>query len=445
VDRRRAARRLRRPLVLVAVALLTGTLVAGVVGDVQAHIALGRNRAGAAAALDQVRASAAVLRSVTAKVTETEDHTAAVQRSVAQVGAELTTTKQRLAQAAAGVDMGALEVGDAHACAGGVSRSATALEAGSTSQAITALRMAAPACESMFASDSGGPLYPFDFADPDVLLTHGTYFAYGTNSAAGNIQIMESPDLAAWKKVGDALPTLASWARPGETWAPAVIELKKTYLLYYAAARRSDGTSCISVATATRPQGPFTDSSRAPLVCQPEWGGSIDPDPYVDKTGRPYLAWKSNGGDGQPATIWAESLSAAGTTLVGRAPVALLRPDRAWEGSVVEAPSVVAVDGGEDLFYSGNNWDSSSYAIGFARCAGPLGPCTEPPGSPLLASQAGTFVGPGGESVFVDGQGRLQMAFAAWLPGAVGYPHSRLLFLRPLAVVDGVPEVVAPA
>ena len=58
-------------------------------------------------------------------------------------------------------------------------------------------------------------VYPFDFADPDVLVVRGTYYAYGTNSTAGNIQIMESSDLANWRKAGDALPTLASWASPG--------------------------------------------------------------------------------------------------------------------------------------------------------------------------------------------------------------------------------------
>ncbi len=52
--------------------------------------------------------------------------------------------------------------------------------------------------------------------------------------------------------------------------------------------------------------------------------------------------------------------------------------------------------------------------------------------------------GPGGETVFTDKQGQLQMAFQAWLPGAVGYPHPRLLFIRPLVIADGVPEVRPP-
>ena len=90
---------------------------------------------------------------------------------------------------------------------------------------------------------------------------------------------MESTDLQTWKKAGDALPTLASWAAPGATWAPAVIHLKHSYLLYYTTTSARSRVQCLSVATAKRPGGPFTDSTTAPLVCQPGLGGSIDPTP----------------------------------------------------------------------------------------------------------------------------------------------------------------------
>jgi hypothetical protein len=98
---------------------------------------------------------------------------------------------------------------------------------------------------------------------------------------------------------------------------------------------------------------------------------------------------------------------------------------------------MVAVDGGYDLFYSGNNWNSAHYAVGVARCTGPVGPCVKPLSEPLLASQS-NLVGPGGASVFTDVQGQFEMAFQAWLPGAVGYPHPRLLFLRPLTFSNGI-------
>jgi hypothetical protein len=46
--------------------------------------------------------------------------------------------------------------------------------------------------------------------------------------------------------------------------------------------------------------------------------------------------------------------------------------------------------------------------------------------------------------VFTDAQGRLEMVFDAWVPGAVGYPHSRLLFVRPLQMSAGVPGLAPP-
>lgn len=431
----------RRLLALGVPAVVTGVLVAGVVSDASAQMGLHRSRADAAAATAQVQAMAARLGSVAASLRTTVDQSDSVRAQLGQVTAELTTARARLAGARSGASATSLALSVVHACAAGVSRSAAALKAGSSSQAVTALRAVAPACESLLSSTPGGPVYPYDFADPDLVVSGGTYYAYGTNSTAGNIQIMSSTDLQQWRKVGDALPALPAWARPGDTWAPAVIRLRHSYLLYYTAARASDGSQCISVGSARRPQGPFTDDSAGPLLCQPSLGGSIDPSPYLDGAGRPYLAWKSIGAGGAPATIWAQALRPAGTSLTGGAPVALLRPDRWWEGSVVEAPSMVSVAGGEDLFFSAGNWDSAGYGVGVARCAGPLGPCRSP-AAPLLSSEAG-FAGPGGESVFTDRQGTLEMAFAAWLPGEVGYPHSRLLFIRRLTVVDGVPEVGA--
>ncbi|MGH9018687.1 MAG: glycoside hydrolase family 43 protein, partial [Acidimicrobiales bacterium] len=332
-----------------------------------------------------------------------------------------------------------VQLGAVHACAAGVRRSVTSLQAGHQAQAEADLSGVVTACENMLGSSSGGPVYPFDFADPDIVVVRNTYYAYGTNSTAGNIQIIESNDLEQWKRAGDALPALPSWARPGTTWAPAVLHLKHTYLLYYTVATTAR-TQCLSVATARRPQGPFVDSSKGPLVCQTALGGSIDPAPYVDGGGRPYLAWKSIGADGQPATIWAQALDAQGTALAGPGPTALVRPSQSWEAAVVEAPSMVALDGGYDLFYSGNDWDTAAYAVGLARCTGPLGPCTKPLSRPILSSQA-QVAGPGGASVFTDAKGQLQMAFAGWLPGAVGYPHPRLLFIRPVTVAGAIATV----
>ena len=105
---------------------------------------------------------------------------------------------------------------------------------------------------------------------------------------------------------------------------------------------------------------------------------------------------------------------------------------------------MVLVNGAYDLFFSGNNWDSADYAVGVASCQGPAGPCAEIPGNPVLASGP-QFSGPGSTSVFTDVGGQVWLAFDGYLPDAVGYPHSRLLFLRPLTFGGGGPSVGAGA
>jgi beta-xylosidase len=169
-------------------------------------------------------------------------------------------------------------------------------------------------------------------------------------------------------------------------------------------------------------------------------GGSIDPSPFVDTDGNLYLVWKSNGLAG-PATIWSEQLNSIGTGFATNdSPAQLLMPNQAWEAGVVESPDMVTTGGHYFLFYSGNSWNSANYAVGVADCSGPLGPCTNPSSGPILASSTGTK-GPGGESILTDASGAYWIAFHAWISGAVGYPHSRDLYVRRLNLSGATPVI----
>jgi beta-xylosidase len=238
------------------------------------------------------------------------------------------------------------------------------------------------------------------------------------------------------------LLTLPKWAVPDATWAPSVVRLGANYVMYYSAEVRGSGGGelCISAATAAEPQGPYTDTSSAPLVCQSSLGGSIDPSAFVDANGVAYLEWKSNGTKNQLPRIWSERLAPTGTALTGDGPISLLTADLGWAGGVVEAPDLVLTGGRYLLFYSGNDWNTSRYAVGVASCSGPLGPCVEPWTQPILSSDADE-VGPGGESVFTDPSGSPWIAFHAWLPTQVGYPHSRELYMRKLDLSASEPVV----
>ena len=325
-------------------------------------------------------------------------------------------------------------------CLGGVEEAYRQIGASNMAGAVGALSHASSPCLSL-GGGTGRPVYPFDFPDPFVMRVGRTYYAYATNSAAGNIQIVRSSNLSTWTVVGDALPHLPTWSAPGATWAPSVLQVGPRFVMYYSAVFAASGMQCISAAVATSPEGPFVDTSALPIVCQVAAGGSIDPSPFVDAHGNGYLVWKSQGGGGQPPSIWAQQLDPSGTKLLaGSAPARLLRPSQAWEGGVVEGPDMVSWAGHDYLFYSANGWNSADYAIGVATCAGPTGPCTKALGRPVLASQS-SFAGPGGPSIFADAHGGVWLAFHAWRPGAVGFPNDRALYLRKVVMVGGLPVV----
>jgi beta-xylosidase len=362
--------------------------------------------------------------------------------ALVELSAELVSDEQQLNQARQGLAAANLNLSTLDTCVSGVQQAVSATQAGNQQAAIAAITSVADPCETLQGNSPGGPVFPFDFPDPDVIDVAGTYFAYGTNSAEGNIQIITSTDLSTWTPLGNALPSLPSWAKPDSTWAPSVILYQQNYLLYYAV---DDGSEeCISVGVAAAPTGPFVDTSTAPLVCHKSLGGSIHPAPYLVGTTL-YLTWKSNGESGQPATIWAEQLAPPGTTLApATTPAQLLIPSQLWEDSNVEAPFMWDQAGTWYLFYSGSNWNSATYAEGVAVCKGPLGPCTKPLDGPIYAAQP-DLVSPGGGSVFAESQGNVWIAFHAYLPDAVGYPNARLLFLRRLTFSGGVPQVMPPS
>ncbi len=352
---------------------------------------------------------------------------------------EIDTAVQSLGSANRAGNLQSANIDTLHTCLTGVSGAVTAISRSDLTTAVGSIDGASSSCLSLDGSPAG-LVYPFDFPDPFILTVGSEYFGFATNSAAGNIQIIQSSDLTHWTTVGDALPHEPTWATPGATWAPSVLQRGSTFVLYYSAVYSPTGEQCISEAVANRPQGPYVDSSSQPLICQTSLGGSMDPSPFVDADGTPYLVWKSQGAGSQPSTLWSQKLSPDGTTLVSGPSTVMLTASSGWQGGVVEGPDLVMTGGQYLLFYSANNWRSTRYAIGVARCAGPLGPCTGVSNQPLLASQP-TFSGPGGPSVFADGRGQLQLAFHAWLPGKVGYPNSRLLFIRPLDVTGGLPSI----
>lgn len=294
------------------------------------------------------------------------------------------------------------------------------------------------------------PIITSNFPDPHIIEVEGTYYAYATNGSSRNVPTMTSTDLVTWTPGRDAMPALARWVNLSgpDVWAPEVAQVGETFVLYYTARDKSSGRQCLGVAVADAPQGPFRDPREEPFICQVSDGGSIDASPFYDADGTLYLLWKNDGNCCSRATwIYAQALSEDGTGLVGE-PVQLFRNDSPWEGGVVEAPQFWLHDDVYYLFYSGNGYAGERYAVGYAACETPLGPCEKAEENPILISdltERPLVLGPGHQTVIADADGQTWMFYHVWQVTSGGQrTDTRQVWLDRLDWVDGRPVVNGP-
>lgn len=307
------------------------------------------------------------------------------------------------------------------------------LLAGLVVPAVSVAAAADPAAADRGAHETIRPVIDANFADPDVLLVDGTYYAYATNTDGQNIQLQTSRDLRSWVPQPDVLPTLGAWTGPcsftpgGATdncvWAPHVSAMPSGFALYYTAHDATSGRQCIGVATSTSPKGPFAPVGAGPLVCPSgargtqDLGGAIDAATYYED-GQNYLLWKTDGNccAGKTAIIYLQPLSADGTSLTGP-PREMIRRDRANEGNVVEAPNLIKHDDTYYLFYSANDFYGGAYRTDYATAPSLNGPWTKAPTDLMTTDRfAGDVRGPGGEAIFTNRDGGLSLAFHGWDP-----------------------------
>ncbi|MEU4622059.1 glycoside hydrolase family 43 protein [Actinoplanes sp. NPDC023801] len=302
-----------------------------------------------------------------------------------------------------------------------------------------------PSQGATMAATFTNPVYAENFPDPGVIHAGGTWYAYGTNNATQNVPLLTSPDLVRWTAGGDVLPQLGRWAVEGHTWAPEVVRTATgRYVLYYTARWAGGDRQCIGAAVADAPDGPFTDASPEPLICQDDEGGSIDASPYLHTDGQLYLYWKNDGNHiGRPTHLYGQRLTPDGLALTGER-VRLLTNDKPWQAHVIEAPQMVRHDDRLFLFYSANAFDTDAYAVGYATCATPLGPCTDAAENPILKSSAGA-AGPGHSYLVTGADGTTWLLYHAWSPDAIGSTvPGRQLWLDRVDWVDDGPVVRGP-
>lgn len=294
------------------------------------------------------------------------------------------------------------------------------------------------------------PVLRENFADPFILKVGETFYAYATNSASKNISLARSTDLVKWQILPDAMPALPRWAKltGGLVWAPEVIQIGDQFLLYYTARDKQSDKQCVGVAVSDKPEGKFKDTRDAPLVCQAELGGTIDASPFRDEDGNLYLYYKNDGNCcNLPTFIYVQELAPDGLSLLGE-PVQLIRNDALWEGRVVEAPTLLKREGRYYLFFSANNYAGHEYAVGYAVCESPLGPCQDAPENPILKSDLtdkdALVIGPGHQTLLQVGE-QTWMFYHAWeVVAGSRRGERRLMWIDRLDWVDGKPVVRGP-
>ena len=275
-------------------------------------------------------------------------------------------------------------------------------------------------CATSLRSDPYPPTYTNpvldeDFPDPAVLrAADGFYYVYATQSQHEgrmlNIQVARSRDLVAWERLGDALPVKPAWAsHTQDFWAPHVAAHDGRYFLYYSAkpdAALTDTTRglCLAVATADRPEGPFTDMGH-PLECGPGFV-NIDPMAYDDPaTGQRLLYWGSGFGAIKVRALAPERMSfAPGSSAIDLVPV-VATDDPANYRRLVEGAWVVRRRGYYYLFYSGDNCcgPNAHYATLVARSRNATGPFETAPAT--VVAMHGNWVAPGHNAIIEDARG----------------------------------------
>lgn len=151
--------------------------------------------------------------------------------------------------------------------------------------------------------------------DPSIFKDGDMYYAFSTDASYGDIhksgvQIRRSKDLITWEYVGAAFEDYAVECAEAVTyakldvsknqgfWAPDVIKIGEIYRMYFSASTFGSSRSCIGLAEASRPEGPYTYKgivieSEVNAVSGPN---AIDPALIYDGAGNLYMSYGSFSG-----------------------------------------------------------------------------------------------------------------------------------------------------
>ncbi len=284
------------------------------------------------------------------------------------------------------------------------------------------------------------PVIDQSLPDPTIVRTQsGDFYLYATENTR-NVPIYHSRNLVDWTFVGTAFTdtTRPQWNSEARIWAPDINFVEGRYVLYYAKSTWGGEWECgIGVATADRPEGPFTD--HGPLFISRELGtqNAIDPD-YVEDDGHKYLFWGSFHG------IWYIELSADGLRLKDGAKPALVA------GTFMEATYIHRHGAYYYIFGSAGtccDGERSTYHVTVGRSERLLGPYVDRQGRPLMENHYETVlrrsdrcIGPGHNAeIFTDDDGTDWIAYHGFKTDTP--EDGRVVWLDRIVWIDGWPHI----
>ena len=219
----------------------------------------------------------------------------------------------------------------------------------------------------------GNPVFPGWYADPEAVRLGSTYWIYPTYSDKYEKQVymdaFSSTDLTTWTKHSRIIDTSAvKWAKKA-MWAPAVIEHKSKYYIFFGAndIQSDQEHGGIGVAVSDKPSGPFKDYLGKPLIDKFYNGAQpIDQFVFKDPSGQLYIIY---GG-------WRHcNIAKLKDDLTGFVPFddgvvfREITPE-----NYVEGPFMFVRNKKYYFMWSEGGWTGKDYSVAYAIADSPLGP-----------------------------------------------------------------------
>ena len=259
------------------------------------------------------------------------------------------------------------------------------------------------------------PIISEDAPDPSIIRGNdGYYYLFSTAE-----HVYRSKNMTSWTYMGQVFdggvrPTFVEGV--SVYWAPCVTKQNGRYVMYFALSKWGGGdTASIGVATADKPQGPYSIVGDGKLFTSAEVGvnNSIDPN-YIEVNGRKYLVWGSWNG------IWLIELTADGLAVKN------INVKRQIAGTRFEAPYICKRGKYYYLFCSIGaccEGENSTYETVVGRSTSVFGPYTTKDGKGMMDNAYELFltsnepcIAPGHNSrIIEDEEGRTWMTYHGYM------------------------------